>query len=100
MDRDYFIGLLNKGLTSKPTAYDITNVLTEYCNRVNSEEKYKELIQACIQLVLEQGAWPQYYEHAIKYLMVAYEVGILYSKEKMVKTPFGEKPERQIIMFI
>lgn len=100
MEREYFISLLNRGLTSKPTAYDITSVLTEYCNKVNKEEKYEELIKACIQIVLEQGVWPQYYEYAIKYLMDEYKVNILYDKEKMIDTPFGAKSQRQIIMFI
>lgn len=100
MEREYFISLLNRGLTSKPTTYDITSVLTEYCNRVNKEEKYKELIQVCIQMLIEQVVWQPYYEQAIKYLMSEYNVGILYDKEKMVKTPFGDKSERQIIMFV
>ena len=100
MEREYFIDLLNRGLTSKPTAYDITSVLTEYCNRVNKEEKYKELIQVCIQMLIEQVVWQPYYEQAIKYLMSEYNVGILYDKEKMVKTSFGDKSECQIIMFV
>ena len=100
MDREYFINLLNRGLTSKPTAYDITSVLTEYCNRVNKEEKYKELIQVCIQMLIKQVVWKPYYEQAIKYLKSEYNVEILYDKEKMIKTPFGDKSKRQIIMFV
>ena len=51
-------------------------------------------------MLIEQVVWQPYYEQAIKYLMSEYNVGILYDKEKMVKTPFGDKSERQIIMFV
>lgn len=80
MDKDSIIKIANDAIGGTINVQDIHNVLHDFCMEKDSTQE--SLINQCIQILLQQGAWQQYFEVALKYFKRKFQVTEVFSQEK------------------
>ena len=80
MDRTSIVKITNDAITGSIDGQDIYNVLHDFCIEKNLTQE--PLIAQCIQTIIQQGAWQQYLEIALKYFRKKFQVIEIYSQEK------------------
>lgn len=80
MDRASILKISNDAITGSVNGQDIYNVLHDFCIEKNLTQE--SLIAQCIQTIMQQGAWQQYLEIALKYFRKKLQIIEIYSQEK------------------
>lgn len=80
MDRDNIVRISNDFITGTINGQDVHNVIYDFC--MEKDPTKEPIIVQCIQIIIQQGAWQQYFEAALKYYKNKFHVSELYSKER------------------
>ena len=80
MDRTSIVKIANDFITGSINGQDVYNVLHDFC--MEKDPTQEPLIVQCIQIIMQQGIWQQYFEEALKYYKSKFQVTEVFSQEK------------------